>query len=87
MTRDTDRMHESEFQDWAVRQRPVTRRRARPLGYRAAILWMIHNDDTTFVEDPEYAISVTAAIVADIYDRTNEEVIADLRRAKAREKA
>lgn len=58
--------------------------RRRPLSYRDALAWMIVNDDTEFLAEPEPAISVTGALVADIYDRSNEEVIADLRRMKAR---
>lgn len=59
--------------------------RRRPLSYRDALAWMIVNDDTEFLAEPEPepAISVTGALVADIYDRSNEEVIADLRRMKA----
>jgi hypothetical protein len=61
----------------------VTARRA-PLGYRAALQWMLDNDDVYFLDDDDPAISVTGAIVADIYDRTNDEVIADLRRMRAK---
>jgi hypothetical protein len=52
--------------------------RARPLSYTAALRWMILNDDTEWLNDDDPAISVTAALVADIYDRTNDEVIRDL---------
>ncbi len=58
-------------------------RRRAPLGYRAALRWMLDNDDTSFLDgDDDTCISVTGAIVADIYDRTNEEVIADLRKMR-----
>lgn len=56
--------------------------RPRPASYREAIYWIAENDDTEWVRDggPE---SVTAALVADIYRRSVDEVAADLRRAKA----
>lgn len=49
--------------------------------YKAAIQWMVDNDDTYWAKDDEPIISVTACLIADIYGRTNEEVIADLRTA------
>lgn len=51
------------------------------ISYKAAIQWMVDNDDTHWARDDEPIISVTACLVADIYGRTNEEVIADLRKA------
>jgi len=58
------------------------RRIARP--YKEALDWLVRNDYTEWL-DAEYGfISVTACLVADIYGRTDEEVTADLRRAKAR---
>lgn len=59
----------------------MTRRTAIP--YADAVRWMVLNDDTHWARDEEPIISVTACLVADIYARTNEEVIADLRRALA----
>lgn len=85
MNRETDHMSEATFAEWAktAKPRPLRRRRA-ALGYRAALRWMLDNDDTEWLKDTDPAISVTAAIVADIYDRTNDEVIVDLRRMQGR---
>lgn len=56
-----------------------------PLGYRAAIDWILDNDDTYFLDDEECGIiSVAASMVGDIYDRTDEEVVADLRKRRAK---
>lgn len=60
----------------------MNRRRA-PLGYRAALRWMLDEDDIGFLDDDDPCISVTGAIVAAIYDRTNEEVITDLRKMRS----
>jgi hypothetical protein len=49
--------------------------------YAAAIQWMVDNDDTHWAKDDDPIISVTACLVADIYGRTNEEVISDLRKS------
>jgi hypothetical protein len=54
--------------------------------YRYAILWIVVNDDTEWLDaDGESEArhpSVTACLVADIYGRTTEEVTADLLRAR-----
>jgi hypothetical protein len=47
--------------------------------YRQAISWLAFLDDTEFVENGD-PISITACLVADIYRRTEEEVVADLRK-------
>jgi hypothetical protein len=50
--------------------------------YRAAIAWMVLNDDTEWVEaDP---LSVTAALVADLFGKDDEQVRRDLRNALRR---
>lgn len=56
-------------------------KRLRPMCYRDALQWLVNNDDTEWTRENDPIISVTAALVADIYDRTNEEVTADLRKA------
>ena len=48
--------------------------------YREAIRWMAYNDDTEWVEDDEPFPSVTAAIIADLFDVDTDRVTADLRR-------
>lgn len=57
--------------------------RRRP-SFRDAIDWMASNDDTEWAihdaADPEGAISVTGALVADLFGRTDEEVRAALYR-------
>lgn len=59
--------------------------RLRPLGYRDSLRWIIDNDDTEWLDDPEPIISVTAVFCASIFDRTNDEVIRDLQRLKSKE--
>lgn len=50
--------------------------------YREAIQWMADNDDTEWVEEEEDTlISVTGALIADIFDVPQERVKDDLRRA------
>jgi hypothetical protein len=52
--------------------------------YKDAIWWIIRNDDTEFLDDGEGQISVTAVFVADLFDKTDDQVLADLRKEKAR---
>lgn len=61
------------------------RRTARP--YAEAVRWMVLNDDTFWADDEDGSLSVTAALVADLYGRSDEEVTADLIKARNREKA
>ena len=51
--------------------------------YRAAIAWMVLNDDTEWVDngDPQ---SVTAALVADLFGKDDDKVLQDLKRLKAK---
>ncbi len=58
--------------------------RSSPIGYRSALNWIIDNDDCDWLAEP--IISVTACLVADIYNRTNEEVIAELQKAIKKQK-
>jgi hypothetical protein len=58
-------------------------RRRKMMGYREAIRWVLTNDDTSFLDDVvpdevEPIASVTVAFLADVYDRTQDEVVADL---------
>jgi hypothetical protein len=48
--------------------------------YQDAIAWMAMNDDTEWVENHPDKPSVTAVMIADLWDRDVEEVTADLRR-------
>lgn len=52
--------------------------------YRQAIEWLCLNDDTYWLTDENGSPSVTAALVADIYGRTTDEVTVDLRRYLAK---
>lgn len=60
--------------------------------YKDAIQWMADNDDTDWVEhdadDAAGTESVTASLVADLFDKTADQVRADLRHAlnKARDR-
>lgn len=53
-------------------------------GYREAIRWIVYNDDTEWVradeDEGDPMISVTAALVIDLFDVSEERFMADLRR-------
>lgn len=55
--------------------------------YRAAIRWIVLNDDTEWARDPDGLPSVTAVLVADLFDKPEERVTADIRRALKQEGA
>lgn len=48
--------------------------------YREAIRWIADNDDTQWLNDDEPMFSVTAALVADLFDVDTDRVTKDLRR-------
>lgn len=48
------------------------------VGYKKAIEWIALNDDTEWLNDEEPIISVTGAMVADLFDVDQEKVIKDL---------
>lgn len=79
---ETDHMSEAEFARFATRAA-----RPRPLGYRAALQWIIDNDDIQWLDDDAEHISpsVTAVFAADIFDRDIDKVTADLQRLKERQ--
>ena len=53
-------------------------------GYREALRWIIFNDDTSWLTDEYGSLSVTAALVADLFGVSDERIIKDLKRvAKA----
>jgi len=57
----------------------------RAIPYKDALLWIVQNDDTNFLDDEEGPqSSVTLAFLADIYGRTDEEALADLRAERDR---
>ena len=51
--------------------------------YRRALCWLVCNDDCEWLADPEPAISVTAAMVSDMFGKSDEVVIRDLRKMRA----
>jgi hypothetical protein len=56
-------------------------------GYREAIDWLASNDDCYWIGDFDWQgpmLSVAAAMVRDLYDVTDDKLVADLRRALAR---
>ena len=52
--------------------------------YREAMQWIVLNDDTEWLTDEHGSLSVTAALVADLFGVSDERVIKDLLREKAR---
>ena len=54
--------------------------------YGTAIAWIVQNDDTEWLDAEGDGLipSVTASLVADVFARTDEEVVADLRRELAK---
>lgn len=52
--------------------------------YRRALDWIIENDDTCFLDDEDATISVTGALVADMFGKDDETVIRDLKRRSSR---
>lgn len=52
--------------------------------YKRAIEWIAANDDTEFLADEPSYLSVTGCLVADLFGKSNEQVIKDLRREIAR---
>lgn len=57
--------------------------------YKQAIEWMAVNDDTEWTKDEAPALSVTAALTADLFRKDDQTVTADLRKflAKSAKKA
>lgn len=60
------------------------KRRRRVGAYMNAIRWVALNDDTEFLNDDNPSPSVSICLVADIFDRTVDEAVADLRAELAR---
>jgi hypothetical protein len=52
------------------------------MGYRAALRWLLANDDTTFLDDEEPIPSVTASFAADMFGKSDAEVVRDLFRER-----
>jgi hypothetical protein len=57
------------------------------MGYRATLDWLIINDDIMWLDDGPECASVTAMLVADIFGKPIDVIVADLRgRRKKRSK-
>jgi len=56
----------------------------RVASYRVAVWWIARNDDTSFLDRDSETGSVTVALVADLFGRTDEEVIQDVRKEVAK---
>ena len=54
--------------------------------YGTAIAWIVMNDDNDWLagEEEDLSLSVTASLVADVFARTEEEIVRDLRAAMKR---
>ncbi len=55
--------------------------------YQDAIEWIAYNDDTQWIGDDKPSLSVTAALVGDLWAKDAAQLIADIRRALARRRA
>lgn len=53
---------------------------ARALPYASAIQWIADNDDTEWLWDGKDYLSVSAALVCDLYGKTEQEVARDIRK-------
>lgn len=54
------------------------------LGYKAALQWVVDNDDTEWLTSEYGSPSVTAVFLADIYERSIDKVVRDLRKVEAK---
>lgn len=54
------------------------------IAYRDALDWILTNDDTEFLTDPEPIPSVTVSMVADLFGKTDAIVMRDLARIVSR---
>jgi len=52
--------------------------------YRRALEWILENDDTEFLTDPNPIPSVTVALVADMFGKTDKIVMRDLAKRVSR---
>lgn len=55
--------------------------------YKDAIDWIARNDDTEWLNERDstgYSLSVTAMLVADLFDKEDDEVANDIQRAVKR---
>ena len=65
----------------------MTERTLRRVGaYGTAIAWIVMNDDNEWLarEGEDLSLSVAASLVADVFARTGQEIVDDLRAAMKR---
>lgn len=48
--------------------------------YKEAIRWIVQNDDLTFLYDRSGGLSTSGCLVADIFKKTDEQVLKDIER-------
>jgi hypothetical protein len=53
--------------------------------YADAIFWITANDDTEFLDDPSGSLSVTACLVADLFQKDDKQVRSDLIRERTKQ--
>jgi hypothetical protein len=54
-------------------------------GYREAVEWLVMNDDCEWLDDHDYGhISVSAALVRDLFGIEDERLFADMRRLRSK---
>lgn len=52
--------------------------------YREALRWLLLNDDTEWLNDARHGLSVSTALVADLFGVDDERIVADLLRLRER---
>ncbi|CCD94658.1 hypothetical protein BRAO375_3660052 [Bradyrhizobium sp. ORS 375] len=72
---------------WIASPQSIGASRMIRASYRAAVAWIASNDDTEWLNAEPQLISVTAALVCDLFDVPESKLIADLRKAVARRDA
>lgn len=53
--------------------------------YADAIFWLVANDDTEFLDDPNGSLSVTACLVSDLFSKDDKQVRSDLIRERTKQ--
>lgn len=52
------------------------------MGYHACLEWLLDNDDCEWLNEPDDPISVSAALVADIFGKDEATIAANLRKLR-----
>lgn len=48
--------------------------------YKQALEWLALNDDTNWLQDENGSLSVSTALVADLFKKSDEQITIDLRK-------